>query len=266
MSESINRAFMYGESVFTTMRMIKGTLKDWNFHFERLRQGVEFVYGPFTDGSEWVMFLKNRIEERLENEGGNQVIRVTIYLEGTRGVFSAGSISINDLKLHVSSSLYEPSRFEGKMLKLRTCSAPTRPEWWPSFLKAGNYLETILAQKITMKTGDDDLLFLSTKDTVLESSVANIFIVRHNNLYTAPTGPNVLDGVMRKKIIMMAGHFFDRCTESATSLHQLFRADAIFGCNSVRGLFLVDRIDGHELKYTQEFLDKFELLRSKVLA
>lgn len=266
MSESINRAFMYGESVFTTMRMIEGSLKDWDLHFERLRQGVEFVYGPFTDGSEWVMFLKNRIEERLENEGGNRVIRVTVYLEGTRGVLSSGLISVNDLKLHISSSLYDPARFEGKMLKLRTSPAPTRPVWWPPFLKAGNYLETILAQKITMKPGDDDLLFLSTKDTVLESSVANIFIVRHNNLYTAPTGPNVLDGVMRKKIIKIADKFFDNCTESETSLYQLLKADAIFGCNSVRGLFLVDRVDDHELKYSQEFLDKFELLRSRVLA
>lgn len=266
MSESINRAFMYGESVFTTMRMIQGQLKDWNFHYDRLRQGVEFIYGPFTDGSEWVMFLKNSIEERLENESGDRVIRVTVYLEGTRGVLGSGLISANDLKLHISSSPYDPARFEGKMLKLRTAQAPTRPLWWPAFLKAGNYLETILTQKITMKPGDDDLLFLSTKDTVLESSVANIFIVRHNNLYTAPTGPNVLDGVMRKKVITMAETFFDSCTESETSLDQLFKADGIFGCNSVRGLFLVDRVDDHELNYSQEFLEKFEILRSRVLA
>ena len=266
LSESINRAFMYGESVFTTMRMRESTLKDWDLHFERLRQGVEFVYGPFLDGSEWVMLLKNRIEERLEHEGGDRVIRVTIYLEGARGTLSAGRIASSELKIQISSSLYDPSLFEGKMLKLRTSQAPTRPVWWPAFLKSGNYLETILAKKITMKPGDDDLLFLSNKDTVLESSVANIFIVRDNILYTAPTGPNVLDGVMRKKVISMAASYFEGCTETEISFNQLLQAKAIFGCNSVRGLFLVDRVNELELNYSQEFLDKFELLRSRVLA
>ncbi len=49
--ESQNRAFMYGESVFTTMRMINGEMKDWSLHFDRMRRGDEFVYGPFTDGN-----------------------------------------------------------------------------------------------------------------------------------------------------------------------------------------------------------------------
>lgn len=239
---------------------------DWNLHFDRLKKGAEFVYGPFTSGDEWVMLLKNRIEDRLENESGDRIIRITLYLEGTRGVLGARLISVDQLKIHISSSVFDPARFEGKMLKLRTCAAMMKPLWWPSYLKAGNYLETILTQKATMQPGDDDLLFLSHKDTVLESSVANIFVVRHNKLYTAPTGPNVLSGVMRTKVLNLAGSLFDECSEAETTVEQLFKADAVFGSNSVRGLFLVDRIDDHEINYSQEFLETFELLRKRVLA
>ena len=254
---------MYGESVFTTLRMINGHLLDWNYHFDRLKKGVDFVYGPFT-GDEEIALLKNRLESRIFNESGDKVIRLTVYREQDRGLLPTGLISVNDLKIHLSQTTYDVSRFEGKMLKLRTCSAPQKPHWWPSFLKAGNYLEIILAQKNFMKPGDDDVLFLTKHDTVTESSAANIFIIRHNKLYTAPLGPSVLDGVMRRKVIEKASFVFDHFEESETSLEQLYKADAVFGTNSVRGPFLVDRIDDHEIFYTKDFLYKFEALRQRV--
>lgn len=266
MSEIINRAFMYGESVFTTMRMVDGQLRDWDYHFDRLKDGVEFVYGPFTDGPDWVLRFKNRLLERCSGESGDRVVRLTVYREQARGLVRTGVFSVNELKISLSTSPYDPSRSDGKMLKLRTCAVPLRPYWWPSFLKAGDYLETILAQKISMKPGDDDVLFLSPIDTVLESSIANIFVVRHNKLFTAPTGPNVLAGVMRRKVMEQSSLFFDSVTESETTLAQLFKADAVFGTNSVRGPFLVDRIDNHEIKYSQSFISKFENLRSRVFA
>lgn len=265
MSESINRAFMYGESVFTTMRMIRGEIQDWGFHFDRLKQGVEFVYGPFTEAGEWAILLKNCLEDRLENESGDRIIRLTIYLEGTRGVLRSSLVSINDLQIHLAASAFEATRFEGKHLKLRTCKASEKPQWWPSFLKAGNYLETILSQKMNLKDDDDDLLFLSESGTVLESSIANIFILRHNTLYTAPAGPQVLAGVMRRKILSCAHEVFESCKESETTLSQLKKADAVFGSNSVRGLFLIERIDDYQFVFSQDVLEKFEALRSRVL-
>lgn len=264
MSESINRAFMYGESVFTTMRMLDGALCDWDYHFDRMRKGVEFVFGPFTDGDGWAVLLKNRLESRALAESGDKVVRVTVYKEQARGLVRTGLMSVNDLKISVTASSYDPSRSEGKMLKLRTCAAPQRPFWWPSFLKSGDYLETILSQKLFMKPGDDDVLFLSSNDTISESSVANIFVVRHKRLYTPPSGPNVLEGIMRRKVIEAANFFFEDCQEIASTMDQIYKADAVFGTNSVRGLFLIDRIDDHEFKYNQDFLSDFEVLRKRV--
>lgn len=255
---------MYGESVFTTLRMLNGRMIDWEHHFDRLRRGVEFVYGPFTDGDEWVAIFKNLLEAKCQAESGDKVLRFTIYREQARGLRRTGLISITDLKIHLSSSVYDKSRSEGAFLKLRTTPANFKPIWWPSYLKAGNYLDTILTQKICLKGNDDDLLFISGDGRVLESSVANIFVVRHNKIYTAPTGPNVLDGIMRRKVVEAAPQFFEEVWESATTLEQLYKADAIFGTNSVRGLFLVDRVDDYELTYSQDFLNKIEQLRARV--
>ncbi|WPU64620.1 aminotransferase class IV [Peredibacter starrii] len=265
MSETHNRAFMYGESVFTTVRMFDGVLQDWEYHFDRLRKGTEFLYGPFTDADEWVGIFKNMLETRMLMENGDRVLRITVYREQQgRGLIRSGLISVTDLKLHLSSTHFDKVRTDG-VFKLRTCPAIMRPRWWPSFLKAGNYLETILAQKIYLKDIDDDLLFLAPDDTILESSVANIFVVRRGKLYTPPAGPNVLEGVMRRKVLDVSKEFFEETEEVASNIDQVLKADLIFGTNSVRGLFLVDHIDGNELKYTQEMLAKFEMLKVRVL-
>ena len=257
---------MYGESVFTTMRMKNDQLLDWEDHFARLKKGVHFVFGPFTDGDDWPLVLKNRLEERLHEEKGDRVVRLSLFLGQERGLIKSGTISIHQLKIAIQSSLIDNTKLENRTFKLRTCSVPLRPHWWPGYLKAGNYLETILSQKLFMQPGDDDILFLSPQDTVLESSVANIFIMRHNRLFTPPSGPNVLEGVMRKKVIDVAEEFFDSIEEAPSTLEQLLKADAIFGTNSLRGPFLIDRVDEHELNYSDEFKTIFENLRKRVMA
>ena len=248
------------------MRMINGHLCDWDYHFDRLKKSVDFVYGPFTEGSDWVLLLKNHLLERCDRESGDQIIRLTIYREQVaRGLINTSPVSINDLKISLSTSKFDVSRTESKTYKLRTCASRQRPNWWPGFLKSGDYLETILAQKLNMKSGDDDVLFLSPQDTVLETSIANIFVVRHNILYTAPTGPNVLDGVMRTKVIKVAEDFFDDFQEVESSAEQLFKAEAVFGTNSIRGPFLIGSIDDIQIQYSEAFLSNFEALRKRVL-
>jgi 4-amino-4-deoxychorismate lyase len=259
MSESRNRGFLYGESVFTTMRMKEDHLSDWEAHFERLKLGAEFLYGPFKE-EDWQIELKNRLETRCQSESGNKILRLALYTEQDRGLRGPVTLSIHDLKMNLSVSNVED--FPDRLINLRSCPAFLKPYWWPSFFKAGNYLETILSQKKYLQKGDDDLLFLSGTDQILESSIANIFVVKGNKLYTAPLGPNVLDGIARRKVLLAAQHVFEDVLEESSSLEQTYKAEGVFGSNSIRGLFLVGKIDDHDISLTEEFKVKFEALRS----
>lgn len=260
MSDSLNRAFMYGESIFTTMLMINGQVKDWDLHFDRFKKGVEYVYGPFTD-EEWTASFKNRLEYKLGQESGDKVIRLAVYREQARRSLRSAMISMMDLKIQMNVEVYAPR--EPKPLSMITVQGSARPHWWPSYIKAGNYFETILSQRVNLKPEDDDLIFTSAEGWIWESSVANIFCVRKNKLYTAPCGPNVLDGVMRRKVLEVGFDFFDDVSETYTTVEQLKKADAIFGTNSVRGPFLIGRIDDYTIEYSKEFLEKFERLRAR---
>ncbi len=255
---------MYGESVFTTMRILGGIIQDWELHFDRLHKGVEFVYGPFLDTDDWVALLRRKLEGQMIELNGDGIVRLSVFLAPRgRMPLRMGLISVTDLRTQVDVSPLSKHRPEDRMA-LRTCPSSPRPPWWPSCLKAGSYLETILAQKLFLQKGDDDLLFISSKNTVLETSIANVFLVHGNRLSTAPAGPNVLGGVMRRKVLNAAGAFFSTVVEAESTLEELHLADAVFGANSVRGLFLVDRIDDHAITYTKDFLELFVRLRERV--
>lgn len=247
------------------MRMINGHACDWNLHFNRMKLAIEYVYGPFIESTDWSLILKERLENLWHQESGNKVIRLTAFLDQERGLQRKKSLAISDLRLHLLASDFD-STLNGKRAKLRSSQAFLRPEWWPPFLKAGHYLESILAQKKYLQEGDDDLLFVSDQNTVLESSIANIFVLLGNDLYTPPSGPNVLAGVMREKVLRHGSEFFKECRENQINLEDLYKAQAVFGSNSVRGIFLIDRIDDHEIKYDQSFCEKFEKLRERVLS
>lgn len=112
-----------------------------------------------------------------------------------------------------------------------------------------------------MQPDDDDILFISHDEIVLESSVANIFICRHDKLYTAPAGPLVLEGVMRKRVLAKAHESFSSVQEIETTMKEILKADGVFGTNCIRGLFLVTRIDDHEIIPSPDFLERFDKLK-----
>jgi branched-subunit amino acid aminotransferase/4-amino-4-deoxychorismate lyase len=268
-TENMNRAFMYGESVFTTMRMKENQVKDWDLHFDRLKRGVEFLYGPFSQGDNFGQDLRERLENRWQQENGHKILRLTIYRDQEeRGLIRRSHMSVADLKVHLHSANWDGERQKNQTLSLslRTCAAPLRPYFWPPYLKAGNYLPTIMSQKFYLQPGDDDLLFLSHDDTVLESSVANIFIVRKDKLFTAPLGPQVLEGVMRKKTLDHYQDFFKDCDEDASSLDQLYKSDAVFATNSVRGVMMIGKVDDRDLTIRPETLEKLMRLHEHLMS
>jgi branched-subunit amino acid aminotransferase/4-amino-4-deoxychorismate lyase len=235
-----NRAFMYGESVFTTTRMQDGEARDWGAHLARLFRGADFVYGPFSDEG-WSEALHHRIEEKLREHSGDGVLRVSLSLEEAHRGLSAPVLRSTELSVQVT--LHKEAPREARALRLRSCPRPGKPAWWPSFLKAGNYLESILARKLHLRPGEDDLLYVDGANRVLETSISNVFAVFGSSLRTPPLGPDVLAGITRDRVLALAPELFTNVEEVELSLAELQGASAVFVTSSVQGLRPVESVD-----------------------
>jgi para-aminobenzoate synthetase / 4-amino-4-deoxychorismate lyase len=83
--------------------------------------------------------------------------------------------------------------------------------------------------------GFDDVIFLNERDEITEGAISNIFIQRAGKLFTPPVSSGVLPGVFRRQLLATTGD----AAEHVLKLPDLESADAVFLCNSVRGLWQV---------------------------
>jgi para-aminobenzoate synthetase/4-amino-4-deoxychorismate lyase len=84
-------------------------------------------------------------------------------------------------------------------------------------------------------SGFDDMIFLNEKEEVTEGTISNIFIRRADQLLTPPLSSGALPGVFRRHLLKTTAD----AEECVLKLPDLESADAIFLCNSVRGLWQV---------------------------
>ena len=80
--------------------------------------------------------------------------------------------------------------------------------------------------------GFDEVLFLNERDEVTEGAISNVFVQQGERLLTPPLTSGVLPGVFRRHIL--EGN--PDAEECLLGLQDLRSADAIFLCNSLRGL------------------------------
>jgi para-aminobenzoate synthetase/4-amino-4-deoxychorismate lyase len=86
--------------------------------------------------------------------------------------------------------------------------------------------------------GFDEVIFLNERDEVTEGAISNIFIQRAGRLLTPPLRSGVLPGVFRRHLLETDSD----AEELVLSVQDLESADAVFLCNSVRGMRRVKKL------------------------
>jgi para-aminobenzoate synthetase/4-amino-4-deoxychorismate lyase len=86
--------------------------------------------------------------------------------------------------------------------------------------------------KWALEQGYIDVLFLNERDEVTEGAISNLFIEKDGHWFTPPLSSGVLPGVYRRHLLATN----PRAKEEILYLSDLASADAVYLCNSVRGL------------------------------
>lgn len=85
------------------------------------------------------------------------------------------------------------------------------------------------------KRGLDDVLFFNERGELTEGTIHNVFLVKNGVWQTPPVAGGLLPGIFRAHILKTNKN----SREAILTLSDLKKADAIYLCNSVRGLFEV---------------------------
>ncbi len=241
-----DRGFLLGDGLFETMRAHKGKVAWLSQHLDRLQDhadaiGLDHCLLPTPEQ------VRQAIETLCaEIDGDDAVIRLTVTRgSGRRGILPPDTC--HPTILITAAPFARPITDNG--LILATSKVIRRNPWSVAGrVKSLNYLDNIAARREVASYGADEALILSVDGTVAETTIANLFAVRNGAVYTPPVECGILPGLARQCVI-------DWCHQNDIVMHvasidpaDLTSMDAMFVCNALQGLRLVQSIDGYSFK------------------
>ena len=237
----LDYGFLFGYSLFETMRSYSGKIFLLDRHLERLAGSAAALSLPVKP-IEW----RRAVTEVLR---ANQLqdARVRLVLSAGPGnlVPDLGSCTGSTLcalavpYLPPSNEVYERG-YSVVISSLRRNSQSLVPGF-----KTSNFLESLLAKQEARRAGAEDALLLNDRGLVAEASSSNVFIAKAGRLLTPRLGSGLLPGVTRAAILGLAGKLAIPAAAVDLALQDLKEADEVFLSNSMIEIMPVSRIDAN---------------------
>jgi branched-chain amino acid aminotransferase len=234
-----NRSFRYGDGLFETMKMVKGRIINKEFHFERLFKGL-FILDFELPESFNPIFLQKKIDELNKKNGSSEVTKIRLMVfRGNGGIFEPGSLQPN--YIIETSRLPSQNLFNKKGLAVDVFPNARKSCDLFSNLKSNNYLPYVMAGLFAKKNNLDDCIILNCFERICEGTIANIFIIEGENIYTPPLSDGCVAGTMRRWMLEKFDFKKYRVIEKRLDTNDLTNADEVFLTNSTSHLRWVEK-------------------------
>lgn len=233
-----DRGLLLGDGVFETILAIDGELILFDAHIARLRRAC------------WTMGLNQpepdaarRLCELALGDTGATSGRFALRLTLTAGSGGRGLNRPEVIEPHVFATTSRHVRPEGA-IGLRTSAIRRNPTSPGARMKTLSYLDNVMARR---EAEPAEALMLNTGGDLACAAAANLFWIKEGRLFTPSLDCGVLDGVMRRQVLLVAGEFGLSPREGSFPPSALTEAEAVFLTSSLIGVRPVSSLDGLDL-------------------
>ena len=231
-----NRAFLYGDGVFETVKVINNKILFLEDHYFRLMSSMRVIRMEIP-----MNFTMEYLEKQilaLVNKNGlsaSSRARITVYRnDGGYYLPQNNTVSFLIHAAALQSTLYsiEKMNYEVDLYKDFYITKQLL-----SSIKTTNKIINITGSIFANENGLDNCLLLNDSKNVVEALHGNLFMVLGNKLITPPVSEGCLNGVMRKQIISLAKKIKNlEVIEAAISPFDLQKAEELFITNVIKGI------------------------------
>ncbi len=238
-----DRGFLYGDSVYETLRTVGGQAFELEPHLHRLRRsaaGIGFEL-PFSDAE-----ISDAIGKTLA-AANNPLSRIRVIVTRGTGPIALDTRVAESPVLVVLVTPLEDQDHEARLRGISAVIVGRQDYFRPGLigLKTGNYLGNILALRQAHEQGADDAILCNAEGEVAEGSTSNLFLVIDGRVHTPSLASGLLAGITRDLVIrLLATRLGLETTERTVLVEDLPRADELFLTSSIRGVMPVTRLDG----------------------
>lgn len=238
-----DRGVQYGDGLFETMAVVNTRLPFWPFHYQRLQQGCARLHMALPILAE----LETELAELIQI-----VPRAIIKLILTRGSGQRGyapPLSVVPTRILQRFPWPDiPMTHTSEGVSVRRCQLELARQPRLAGIKHLNRLEQVLARAEWDDPSIAEGLVGDANGHVIEAIAHNVFIVEAGRLVTPTLEQCGVAGVMRQWILEQAPKWGIATQVLDISWERLSRADEVFLCNSVHGIWPVRQFEAH--RYT----------------
>jgi len=238
-----DRGFLLGDGFFETMRAHEGKIAWLEAHMGRLDHHAELIEFPLDllPETEEVAEIVAKLFEQIHRK--DAVVRMTVSRgPGERGLLPPGS---PDPTILITAEPFDPLDPNIGLTLATSQKVRRNPHSVAGSIKSTNYMDNIAAKQEVQKYGAQDALILSADGHVAETTVANLFGITGETLWTPDEDTGILCGLARDYVLQVAEESEIEVIFEPKAPEELKEFDAVFTANALQGLRVVDRVDGY---------------------
>ncbi len=240
-----DRGLQYGDGCFETIAVQHGQALLWGEHMQRLKTGCARL-GINLNG---VLDQVAHEAEKLVRDTSKGVLKLII----TRGQGGRGYRPDQALKptriLSLTPWPQYPKDYRVGGIAMRLCDTRLSENKKLAGIKHLNRLDQVLARAEWQDDYQEGVM-LDQAGNVIEGTMSNIFMQIGNEVITPALNNCGVAGVMRDVILNKLSDANILCQQSQIDPQTLYRADAIFVCNSLIGLWPVTSLENKSFPVT----------------
>ena len=258
-----NRAFLYGDAVFETVRIVNSKILFLEDHYFRLMSSMRIVRMeiPMNFTMEYFESQILNLIQSLNNSNSYRV-RFTVYRD-SEGFYLPKSRNVQFIvtTTPLNSELYS---FQKEIYEVELYKDSYVPKQLLSTLKTNNKMLQITGSIFADENGYDNCLVLNDEKNVVEALQSNLFMKIGNIVVTPPVSDGCLNGIMRKQVLEILKKVEGiEVRETSISPFDLQKADELFLTNVISGIQPITKYRKKE--YTTEFAsDVLKRLNAKI--
>jgi len=249
-----NRGFLFGDSVFETIKVLDNKVLFLEDHYFRLMASMRICRMEIP-----MNFTMEYFEEQILNliqtlsSSNSFRVRFTVYrdsegfyLPKTRNVqFIITASSLNSELYAIGKESYEVELYKDFYVSKQLLST----------LKTNNKMLQITGSIFANENGYDNCLVLNDEKNVVEALQSNLFMKMGNVVVTPPVSDGCLNGIMRKQVLEILKKIEGiEVKEATVSPFDLQKADELFLTNVISGIQPITKYRKKE--YTSAFANE----------
>lgn len=241
-----DRGFLYGDSVFETLRTYDGKPFELEEHLRRLERSAGLVFIPLPIS---IAELAREVLAAIAAAGNREsYVRVMV----TRGQGPLGldpGLADQPRRVIIVQPLVPPpaDQYVQGIGAVSYRTERVLDATSAQGAKIGNYLMSVLALREARKAGAAEALIVDGQGRLLEGASSNVFLVEGGRLITPPVEAGILAGITRAHLLVIADELGIPVELNAFRLEAAAAADELFISSSIRELLPVVCLDGKQI-------------------